>query len=88
MNVLGLMKGSATLIIRSPDKSNIKYYVKKIDTSIDMSMQWLLDWNWKRFLAQLFMLPVSNRCQTCLIICALKKTSNIHKVGMFHSETR
>ena len=32
------------------------------------------------------MLPVSNRCQTCLIICALKKTSNIHKVGMFHSE--
>lgn len=29
MKKLGLQKESTTLIIRSPDKSNIKYYVKK-----------------------------------------------------------
>ncbi|XP_062576024.1 ATP-dependent DNA helicase RecQ-like, partial [Saccostrea cucullata] len=43
MKELGLQKECTTLIIRSPDKSNIKYYVKKNDSSIEMSMQFLLD---------------------------------------------
>lgn len=44
MKELGLQKESTTLIVRSPDtcKSNIKYYVKQIDSPIELSMQWLL----------------------------------------------
>lgn len=42
MEELGLQKESTTLIIRSPDKSNTKYYVKRIESSIELSMQWLL----------------------------------------------
>lgn len=47
MKELVLQKKSTTLIIRSPDESNTKYYVKKIDSSIELSMQWLrIPWNW------------------------------------------
>lgn len=64
MKELRLQKKSTTLIIRSPDKSNTKYYVKKIDSSIELSMQWLrIPWNWGLFGGHLFMPQMLSRCQ-------------------------
>ena len=88
MNELGLLKGSATLIIRSPDKSNIKYYVKKIDASIEMSMQWLLDsLELEAFPRTIIYATSIKQVSDLYNYLCTEKTSNIHKVGMFHSET-
>ncbi|XP_062603119.1 ATP-dependent DNA helicase RecQ-like [Saccostrea cucullata] len=88
MKELGLQKECTTLIIRSPDKSNIKYYVKKIDSSIEMSMQFLLD-----------SLELEAFPRTIIYATSVKEVSELYnylcnenptlidKVDMFHSET-
>ena len=88
MNELGLLKGSATLIIRSPDKSNIKYYVKKIDASIEMSMQWLLDsLELEAFPRTIIYATSIKQVSDLYNYLCTENPSNIHKVDMFHSET-
>lgn len=88
MKEQGLQKESTTLIIRSPDKSNMKYYVKKIDSSIELSMQWLLD-----------SLELEAFPRTVIYTTSVKQVSDLYnylccenpmlvnKVDMFHSET-
>lgn len=88
MKELGFNKDSTSLIVRSPDKSNIKYYVKKIDSSVEMFMQWSLD-----------SLELEDFPRTIIYATSVKQVSDLYnylccenpalslKVHMFHSET-
>lgn len=88
MKELGFNKDSTSLIVRSPDKSNIKYYVKKIDSSVEMFMQWSLDY-----------LELEDFLRTIIYATSVKQVSDLYnylccenpalslKVHMFHSET-
>jgi superfamily II DNA helicase RecQ len=88
MKEFGFNKDTTSFMIRSPDKPNIKYSVKKIDSSVEICMQWLLD-----------SLELEDFPRTLIYATSVKQVSDLYnylccenptlisKVDMFHSET-
>lgn len=87
---LGLRKDDTSFIIKSPEKQNIKFSVKKVSHSIEMSMAWLVDalCDLKSdFPRTLIYAETIKQISDIYSFLKLELEDKINCVEMFHSET-
>lgn len=90
MRELHMLKDDTTLINKSPNKPNIKFCIQKVESSIEMSMQWLVDALDKLKLDFPRTIIYANTIKQLSDLYAYLCVENpdaIDLIDMFHSET-